>query len=114
MTSWVPIHLHHLDHLFLELLLEDSLECDGIGSKLGDTFSQLLNTHDILVEVETEISFVVDICLLLNVQGSSIFSIQLLWDCICGVKELLKQIGLETMLIYIFTMVEVGNNVPRW
>ncbi|KAI6752918.1 hypothetical protein HG531_005087 [Fusarium graminearum] len=43
-----------------ELLLEDALEGDSIGSELANTLSELLNSHLVLVEVEAEESLVLD------------------------------------------------------
>ncbi len=50
---------HHLS--ILNLLLQDSLESDGVGGKFRNTLSKLLDRHDLLVEVEAEQRLVVDV-----------------------------------------------------
>ena len=51
-----------------ELLLDDVLKGDGISGELADTLTQLLDGHLVLVEVEAEERFVVDVRLLLDVE----------------------------------------------
>lgn len=77
-----------------ELLLEETLEGDGVGGELGNTLAQLLDGHLVLVEVEAEEGLVVDVRLLLEVEGSSLGGIELLGDGLGGVDEVLKQVGL--------------------
>jgi hypothetical protein len=81
--------------LSFDLGLEDTLEGDGIGSKLGDTLTELLNSHLVLVEVEAEEGLVRDVCLLLDVEGMSGGSIQLLGDRGVRVEEILEKVGLD-------------------
>jgi hypothetical protein len=52
----LPITLNM--HLCVDLGLENLLEGDSISSKLRDAFSQLLNGHLLLVEIEPEKSLV--------------------------------------------------------
>lgn len=84
-----------------QLLLEDVLEGDGIGSKLADTLAQLLDGHLVLVEVESEEGLVVDVGLLLEVQGRGAGSVQLLGDGLVGVEELLKKVGLKKRVMLV-------------
>jgi len=65
---------------FLYLLPYDVLQGDGVCGKLGDTFPQFLNSHGLIVEVEAEECFIVDVALLLKVQRTCIFRLQLLRD----------------------------------
>jgi hypothetical protein len=81
--------------LSLNLLAQDVLERDSVRRELGDTLAELLNRHLVLVEVETEVSLVVNVRLLLQVERVSLGSIELLGDCILGVIELLEQVGLK-------------------
>lgn len=77
-----------------ELLLEDTLEGNGVSSELADTLAELLDGHLVLVEVEAEESLIVDVGLLLEVQSSGLLSVELLGDGLLGVEELLEQVGL--------------------
>lgn len=77
-----------------ELLLEDTLEGNGVSSELADTLTELLDGHLVLVEVEAEESLIVDVGLLLEVQSSGLLSVELLGDGLLGVEELLEQVGL--------------------
>jgi hypothetical protein len=45
----------------LELLLEDILKGDGVSSELADTLAELVDGHGVLVEVEAEEGFVVEV-----------------------------------------------------
>lgn len=76
----------------LDLLPENALQCDCIRRKLADTFSELLNRHLLLIEVEAEQRFVVDISALGNVQLVGIISEQLLGHLVCRVIEVLEQV----------------------
>lgn len=82
-------------YLRRQLLLENVLEGDGIGCKLADTLAQLLDGHLVLVEVESEEGLVVDVRLLLEVEGRGAGRVQLLGDGLVGVEELLEQVGLK-------------------
>lgn len=77
-----------------ELLLEDTLEGNGVSSELADTLTELLDGHLVLVEVEAEEGLIVDVGLLLEVQSSGLLSVELLGDGLLGVEEVLKQVGL--------------------
>ncbi len=79
----------------LDLLAEDVLESDGISSELGNTLTELLGGHLILVEVEAESSLVVDVGLFLDVERVGVGCIELLGDGVGGVVELLEEVGLE-------------------
>ena len=50
------------------LLTKNGFECISISSKFADTFSQFLDSHLLFVEVKSEKRFIVDVCLLLQVQ----------------------------------------------
>jgi hypothetical protein len=79
-----------------KLLLDDVFEGDSIGGELADTLAELLDGHLVLVEVEAEGSLVVDVGLLLDVEGRSGGGIELLGNSLVGVEEILKQVGLKT------------------
>jgi len=83
-----------LNNLLLNLGLDDFLEGDGISGELGNTLSELLNSHLVFVEVEAERGLVVDVSLLLEIKGSGAGSVELLGDGSVGVEELLKEVGL--------------------
>lgn len=53
------ISCHH--PLSLNLLAQDVLERVGISSELGDTLTELLDCHLVLVEVEAEFALAVDV-----------------------------------------------------
>lgn len=91
LSFFLLIRFHNL---LLDLGLDDILEGDGISGELGDTLSELLNSHLVLVEVEAESGLVVDVSLLLKVEGSGAGSVELLGDGSVGVEELLKEVGL--------------------
>jgi hypothetical protein len=57
--------------LCFNFLSQDIFKSDCIGRKLRDTLTQFLYSHLLLIKVESECSFVVDICLLLDVQACS-------------------------------------------
>jgi hypothetical protein len=81
-----------------ELGLEGVLEGDGIGGEFGDTLTELLNGHLVLVEVEAEEGLVIDVGLLLKVEGRGSGGVELLGNGVGGVDELLEQVGLEMEL----------------
>lgn len=100
-----------------QLLLENVLEGDGIGGKLADTLAQLLDGHLVLVEVESEEGLVVDVALLLEVQGGGAGGVQLLGDGLGGVEKILEQVGLRRsrMLVMKGSKVElIGECLRRW
>lgn len=78
-----------------QLLLQDVFEGDGISGKLADTLAQLLDGHLVLVEFESEEGLVIDVGLLLDVQGRGAGRVQLLGDGLGGAEELLEQVGLK-------------------
>jgi hypothetical protein len=61
---------------------------------------ELLDGHLVLIEVEAEFGLVVDVGLLLNVEGLGVFRGELLWDCLLGVVELLKEVWLTMGLVF--------------
>ena len=74
-------NLHHASaYDLLKLSLDEILESLGISSELGDTLSQLLDGHLIFVEGETELSLVVDVGLLGDVESGSFGGVELLGD----------------------------------
>ena len=77
-----------------KLLLKDILEGDGIGGKLADTLAQLLNSHLVLVEVESEESLVLDVRLAVDVGRGGLSGVELLGDSFGGVHEVLEKVGL--------------------
>lgn len=77
-----------------KLALEGSLEGVGVGGELADTLAQLLDGHLVLVEVEAEGGLVVDVGLLLDVEGGGGGSVELLGDGLGGVEEILEKGGL--------------------
>lgn len=80
-----------------ELLLEDTLEGNGVSGELADTLTELLNSHLVLVEVEAEEGLIVDVGLLLDVQSRGLGSVELLGDGLLRVEEILEQVGLYTI-----------------
>jgi hypothetical protein len=71
--------------LCLNLCLQDSLKCLSISSEFADTLTELLNSHLVLVEVEAEQRFLIDVRLLLDIEGGGGGGIKLLGDVIGGV-----------------------------
>ena len=53
----------------LNLLLKDTLESDSIGCEFRDTFSKLLDSHCLLIEVESEERLIVEVALLWDVEA---------------------------------------------
>lgn len=85
------------DSLSLNLLPQSVLQCNGISSKVADTFPKLLSSHGILVEVESEVSFVVDVTELLDIESLGSSGIELLWNWGIGVHQLFKELGLLSL-----------------
>lgn len=81
-------------NLCLDLLLQDVLEGDGVSGELGDTLTELLDGHGLLVEVEAEESLVVDVGLLGDVEAGGVGGVELLGDGGGGVVEVLEEVGL--------------------
>jgi hypothetical protein len=79
----------------LNLGLELILECDSIGGEFADTLTKLLNSHSVLVEVETEVSLVINVSLLLNIERVGGCGVQLFWDGFGRSLKLFKEVGLE-------------------
>lgn len=52
----------------IDLLPQNVFQGGRIGSKFRDTFPQLLHSHGLLIEVEAEQRFVIDIGFLWNVE----------------------------------------------
>ena len=83
----------------LDLLTEDVLEGNSIGSEFRDTLAELLGGHLVLVEVEAEGGLVVDVALLLNVKRVGLGGIELLGNGLGGVVQLLEEVGLYVVSI---------------
>lgn len=73
-------------HLSINLLAEDVLQCDGISSKFRYAFPQLLNSHCLFVEIETEQRLVVDVGFLWDVESRGVFSVQFQGYFICRIE----------------------------
>lgn len=84
--------------LGLDLLLEDVLQGHGISRKLGDTLTELLDGHGLLVEFEAEQSLVVDVGLLGDVKAGSAGGVELLGDSGGRVVEILEEVGLHAFV----------------
>lgn len=78
-----------------KLLLEDILEGHGVSGKLANALAQLLNSHLVLVEVESEESLVLEVRLALDVGRGGLRGVELLGDGFGAVHELLEEIGLR-------------------
>ena len=74
----------------LNLLSQNALEGNGIGGELGDTFTELLDCHLFLVEVEAEGCLVIDVRLPFDIQSGGLCGVKLLWNWLFRVEELLK------------------------
>lgn len=107
-----PKHFHS-NSLCPELLLDNVLERDGIGSELADTLAELLNGHLVLVEVEAEVSLVRDVRLLLNVEGACRAGLELLGNSLLGVLELLQQAGGDGQVIATSKLSDLANVAER-
>lgn len=86
-------------NLCLELLLQDVLERHRVRRELGDAFSELLHGHLLLVEEEAEVSLIVDVRLLLNVQRAGLRCVELLGHCVLGVEQILEQVGRDGQVV---------------
>lgn len=86
--------------LRLDLLLDNVLEGDGVGGKLGDTLTQLLDGHLVLVEVEAEEGLIADVALLLEVEARRGGGVELLGDGLLGLEELVQQVGLWRVSLF--------------
>ena len=82
---------HNPNSSLLELLLENTLESDGVRSELADTLAKLLSGHLVFVQVEAEGSLVLDVGLLLDVKGLRALGIELLGNGSIGVEELVEE-----------------------
>lgn len=80
-------------NLSLDLGLEELLQGNSISSELGDTLTQLLNSHSLLVEVEAEMNLVVEVLALRDVKRSSAGSVKLLGHSSSRVVQVLQQVG---------------------
>ena len=70
--------MHRTRSLTLDLLAQDVLKGDGVGGEFRDTLAELLDGHLILIVVEAELGFVVDVALLLKVELAGILGDELL------------------------------------
>lgn len=77
-----------------DLLAQDLLQGDRIRRELGDTLTQLLHGHLLLVEVEAEQRLVVQVRPLGDVQLGRRGGVQLLGNGVLRVVQLLEQSGL--------------------
>jgi hypothetical protein len=77
----------------LDLLAEDVLEGDGVGSELADTLRELVDGHGVLVEVEAEEGLVLEVALLLDLELGDVLSLELLGNLVGAVVELLEEVG---------------------
>lgn len=84
----------NLTNLTLDLLLEQLLQSNRISSELGNTLPELLGSHSILVQLETEQSLILEIATLGNILTSGVGGVELLGDGGGGVVELLEEVGL--------------------
>ena len=84
-----------VDGLVIKHLLGDDL----LDDLLLDLLAELLGSHLVLVEVEAEGSLVVDVALLLDVKRVGLGSIELLGNGLCGVVQLLEEVGLYVVSI---------------
>lgn len=99
-TSFYPslsrlVIYHRIGHLSPELVSEVLLQSLGVSSELGDTLAELLDGHLVLVEVEAEVGLVVNVALLLDVEGGGLVSVKLLGDSLLGFDKLLEEVRLE-------------------
>ena len=78
----------------LNLLLQNLLERDGISREFRNTFSEFLDGHGLLVEVEPEQRFVVEVRFLGDLEGCGVLGVELLGDFFGGVVEGFKEGGL--------------------
>lgn len=62
---------------YTKLLLDDVLQLLSSGSEARDTFTELLNSHLVLVEVKAEEGLVLKVLLLGKVEGLGIFCTEL-------------------------------------
>jgi len=100
-------------HLCLNLLPEDVLESLGVSSELADTLAELVDGHCDLVEVETEETLVVEVALLLNVELGHIGCVELLWEALLAVVELLKETRLRVLSAWKRSK-DCGFDLRRW
>lgn len=96
-------------NLSLDLLGKKLLEGNGISSELGDTLTELLNTHSLLVEVEAEISLVVEVFALLDLKLGGISSVELLGNGLGGVVEVLKEVGGDGQVVTAGKLGDLAN-----
>ena len=79
----------------LNLLLQDTLQRDCVGGKLADALTKLVGCHGVLVEVEAEEGFVVDIRDLLDVKTGGCTGVEFLGYVVLAVVEVFEEIWLE-------------------
>lgn len=85
--------------LRLNLLLQDILQGHGVGRELGDTLTELLDGHGLLVELEAEQSLILEVAALGDVEAAGSRGVKLLGDGVLGVVQILEQTGLEYMSV---------------
>ena len=85
--------------LSLDLLLKNVLQSHGISRKLGDTLTQLLGGHGVLVQVEPEQRLVDEVRLAGDVQVRHILAGQLLGHAGGRVVQVLQQVGRDGQVV---------------
>lgn len=83
----------------MDLLLQELLQSNGVSSKLGDTFPQLLRRHRVLVQLEPEQRLVLQVRPLGDVQRGRLLALQLLGHCRVGVVQVLQQVGRDGQVV---------------
>lgn len=84
--SCFPHSHHHLS--LLNLLPQNPFERNRIRRKFRNPLPQLLDRHGLLVEVEPEQRFVVEVGLLGDVEGGGVFGVEFLGNFVGGAVEL--------------------------
>lgn len=100
-------------NLSLDLLGKKLLEGNGISSELGDTLTELLNTHSLLVEVETELSLVVEVLALLDLKAGGTSGVELLGHGLGGVVEVLQEVGGDGQVVTTSQLSDLADVTER-
>lgn len=100
-------------NLSLDLLGKKLLEGNGISSELGDTLTELLNTHGLLVEVEAEVSLVVEVLALLDLEAGGTSGVELLGHGIGGVEEVLQEVGGDGQVVTTSQLSDLADVTER-
>lgn len=78
----------------LDLLCQDILQLHRRGRKGRDAVTQLVNGHLLLIELESELGFVIEVFLLLDVEAVGVVGLELGGDRVSAVVELFEESGL--------------------